>query len=173
MTNQELLKIYSAYLPYGVNCIAQGYNIDDFSDPVKPKKLELVGISDCKWCEIHEIGRSVTDQSYFEETYLLLRPLSDLTKEIEHNGERFYPIGKLHNSSYRRRGRVCKSEYEVNEMLSGMITTKKSSFSLGVEVDTNRVDNNKQWVINYLLKWHFDIFGLIDQNLAINLNEAE
>lgn len=164
MSKQQLtIEHLAPYLPYKLKMKFEG---EDFEH-------ELVGL------DITEYGLKLISvyEDYgtapLDSAKPILRPLSDLTKEIEHNGERFYPIGKLHNSSYRRLGTKCKGQYEVNEMISGVLTTKKSSFSQGVAIDIKRPDNNKQWIINYLLKWHFDVFGLLDKNLAINLNEVK
>ena len=76
---------------------------------------------------------------------LILRPLSDLTKEIEHNGEKFLPIEKI-------------------------------AYSFGYEIRISR--NNllqpimcEQFnVVLQLIKWHFDIAGLIEKGEAIDVN---
>lgn len=70
---------------------------------------------------------------------LLLRPLYQLTKPIEHNGKKFVPIEKLS---------ITFDNFEFNHMFG--INEKYLS------------------VYDYklLLSWHFDIFGLIDRNLA-------
>ncbi len=88
-----------------------------------------------------------------EDCKLVLRPLSDLTKEIEHNGERFVPMIKL------------AELFEMNTIEYGVIAT-------------NIPNPNSEWGIGYvryeavqkLLEWHFDIFGLIDKNLAVDFN---
>ncbi len=70
----------------------------------------------------------------------ILRPLSDLTKEIEVNGEKFVPYKKI------------KEIYPFDTFSSS--------------------SNPAQWslrVVEKLLEWHFDVFGLID-DLAIDIN---
>ncbi len=69
----------------------------------------------------------------------ILRPLSDLTKEIEHNGEKFVPTKAL-------------SMWDLQ----------------GITVlDIPHIPVN---LYELLLKWHFDVFGLIEKGLAIDIN---
>jgi hypothetical protein len=77
----------------------------------------------------------------------ILRPLSDLTKEIEVNGERFVPA-KLY--SYLR-------FEEISTFKGG---SRELEFIQAREY-------------NILLALHFDIFNLIPNNLAIDINIYE
>lgn len=72
---------------------------------------------------------------------LLLRPLSDIDKEIEHNGEKFVPIEKI--AIYNT------AQYLIYQIQSGFIEVI---------------------VFEQLIKWHYDVFGLIDHGLAENMN---
>jgi hypothetical protein len=67
----------------------------------------------------------------------VLRPLSDLDKEIEINGKKFIPFVKI--------GIYPNVEYLIEQIMTGM-----------VEVI----------VFDMLLKWHFDVYGLIEKGLA-------
>jgi hypothetical protein len=88
----------------------------------------------------------VSSTCFFNEIKPILRPLSDLTKEIEVNGEKFIPIDKI-------------NEYDETIM----------SYSLSFYTDcTLRLP---YYVIKYLFEWHFDVFGLIEKGLAISYNE--
>lgn len=69
------------------------------------------------------------------KTKPILRPLSDLTKEIEVNGEKFVPYENL------------SAHFEV-------------------EYYGNMLHKN----VEKLLEWHFDVFGLIENGLAIDIN---
>lgn len=71
----------------------------------------------------------------------ILRPLSDLTKEIEVNGEKFVPQDKMKHLDL---------EWLIN--------------SDNLIMKTNYEDVLK------LLEWHFDIFELIKDKLAIDIN---
>lgn len=77
----------------------------------------------------------------YNDFKLILRPLSDLTKEIERNGEKFIPCEQF--------------SYDMECMLRlGDVDTGCQPYSL----------------IQKLIEWHFDIFGLIDKDLAIDIN---
>jgi len=71
---------------------------------------------------------------------LILRPMSDLNKEIKHNGKRFIP----------------SKQPDVFKALKGM---HPSAAAL-----------KPYHVVRKLLEWHFDIFGLIDAGLAVDVN---
>jgi len=71
----------------------------------------------------------------------ILRPLSDLTKEIEVDGVKFVPIDRI---------AIYGSEYYLIEQIKiGMLEVI---------------------VWQMLLEWHFDIYGLIEADLAIDIN---
>ncbi|WP_312698181.1 hypothetical protein [Sphingobacterium mizutaii] len=78
--------------------------------------------------------------SYFKP---LLRRLSQLTEEIEHNGERFVPVDVLGWNSYEN------------------IIKKGICDSVGY-----------QYMIK-LFEWHFDVFSLIDRGLALPIDGKE
>jgi hypothetical protein len=74
---------------------------------------------------------------------LRLRPLSDLTKEIEVDGEKFVPI-----------------DYFVGDDSDDILNACQIK-------DLSYLPYN---LIQKLLEWHFDIFNLIPNNLAIDIN---
>jgi hypothetical protein len=84
-------------------------------------------------------------------------PLSSLTKEITINGETFVPKEKfliLYGSDVADIGK-----------------------NLWKEIFTDNIENSHINTITYgvvqkLLEWHFVIFGLLENNLAININET-
>lgn len=80
----------------------------------------------------------------------ILRPLSDLTKEIEHNGERF----------------VFSDRYLSNSKIKMLLDNSLCSFNNPL----NDIDYNS---VKLLLEHHFDVFGLIEKGLAININSIE
>lgn len=79
----------------------------------------------------------------------LLRPLSDLTREIEHKGERFVPVDYL--STYGKHG---------HQMVKTFATSKESWNHYEIEYAS----------LIQLIEWHFDVFGLLDSGLAHPLN---
>ena len=121
------LKHWSSYLPYDVK-IVESYWSYRFLEQV----TEVITL------DFSNIG------IYFYDEYsnLALRPMSDLNKEVDINGETFTPAERI------------KKMYPSDTFSS----TK----------------NIAQWsyrIVQQLLEWHFDIYGLIDEGLAININE--
>ncbi len=89
---------------------------------------------------------------YLREIKPILRPLSYLTKEIEVNGKKFVPLTELLNIS----------NFDVSKM------------SWEEQLDYGHIYCDLSFINFYdlqlLLEWHFDVFGLIDENLAIDIN---
>ena len=110
---------------HGINCLSEriiSYDID--------KKLNE--------CEISLIKP-------------IFRPLSDLTKEIEVNGEKFIPCDLLFDG--------WKGDRDLTIWLYD--TEQKLSSGQYKLVDYG--------IIQQLSEWHFDVFGLIEKGLAINI----
>ena len=111
----------------------------------------------------------------------ILRPLSDLTKEIEHNGEKFVPILELARLSnfciYDNHKIVEKHSFgSADSEASYMFSYNKESISFEIEnwnsfegSSFEFVSNNFE-LVQKLLEWYFDVFSLIEQNLAIDIN---
>jgi len=140
------LKHLAPYLPYGLN-IGQFDNGFMF-------ELEMV-IDYKKLKRGNYVNIDYVDGVKYKP---ILRPLSDLTKEIEHNGEKFIPCKQL-----------AKGEHFPN------------TYSFKIEIDTLNVVGYytpESWlplVSHYelwekLFEWHFDVFGLIEKGLAIDIN---
>jgi hypothetical protein len=79
----------------------------------------------------------------------ILRPLSDLAKEIEVDEEKFIPIKKL-DLFY---GQTL--ELDEKEHLIAPITQEPYV------------------LIRQLFEWHFDVFGLINAGLAVDINTVK
>lgn len=113
----------------------------------------------------------------------LLRPLSDLTKEIEHNGEKFVPIQELfqiaYESIYTHRyegvyekdsrldeylGLRCREESDITYHY-GFTVELPNHFYMTVNGDTMTIPNFDMY--EKLFEWNFDVFGLIESNQAI------
>lgn len=82
---------------------------------------------------------------------LVLRPLSDLTKEIEVNGEKFIPMQKLY--------------HEMNLRIAGL-----SYYGIEQRIIKKPLVYLTYQYIEYLFQWHFDVYGLIERGLAIDMN---
>lgn len=91
----------------------------------------------------------------------ILHPLTDLTKEIEHNGEKFVPIEWFE---------IGDDENNSNEYDSGNVKLIRSLKSLAENGIVNDVDYLPFGVVQKLIKWHFDITKLIKKGEAIDVN---
>jgi len=92
----------------------------------------------------------------FESFELILRPKTDLVKEIEINGKKFVPAFVLWP--------VSIEEEEYFEVYGKIPDFWKNNLNLEFENDLSYRE------MKYLFKWHFDVFGLIEKGLAININ---
>jgi len=126
------LKHIVGYLPYGLKMISQ----NDFVSPVI-RKLSVDGF-----------------QFMIDTRKPILRPLSDLTKEIEVNGEKFVPIhyfNKSHLAGYFDLFGNCFVGFDYGQQ-------------------ELKIEEYPYWIIKKLYEWHFDIHGLIEKGSAINKN---
>jgi len=142
------LKHLAGYLPYGLKVMHVSW------------KESL--LMDC--CGDNSESLSILDVEEYGKP--ILRPLSDLIKEIEVNREKFVPIVEL--SGYKD--------------LKGEISFGYSHKKYYVKI---RIQSTNEWAchttpsdlysmdyftVQKLLEWHFDIYGLIEANLAIDIN---
>ena len=115
------LKHLAPYLPYGLEIIN---NVN--------KKREL----------------TIYYLNYWKESGVelkpILRPLSDLTKEIKHDGDKFTP---------------CTDYYYIKDELEELST-----------LDSSYIRYTRYNVVKVLFELHFDFFGLIEKGLAIDIN---
>lgn len=96
----------------------------------------------------------------------LLRPLSDLTKEITHNGEKFVPaieISKIFLLYPLDTLKIQDNERD-NYILIG---TRISDQTYQLK---RRPERMEFWQVQKLISWHFDVFGLIEKREAIDMN---
>ena len=158
------LKHIAPYLPYGLKVTFEG---DDLIHEVVGLSIASKGVELIS--QFGDYGRA-----NIKDCRLILRPICDLTKEIEHNGERFIPImrifgGDTYDHDYK---------YEIG-IVEKPIVGKRIEISvkgLGspvISFSISNILNNplyySQW--KELLEWHFDIFGLHEKNLCVYYNE--
>lgn len=135
MTKQEFLAFS---LPYGLKL---------FNKNCEHKRMyEMDGLFTPNAVHCKETNRV----DYFHcEIMPILRPLSDITKEIEHNGEKFVPIE-----------RVCFFE-KIDDL---------DSFSKFFKAMLNDLEHLPFAIIQKLIEWHFDLFDGIKNKEAIDVN---
>jgi len=88
-------------------------------------------------------------------SFPILYPISDLTKEIVHNGLKMIPLSEIIEDDR------CNSDIQH---LSRMI--------INLEMK-ELVLNYPFWVVQKLVEWHFDIALLIEKRQAININTLD
>jgi hypothetical protein len=131
-----------AYLPY----------------KVQVSKIHILNIGKCEGNGIGSINHILSTKS--GQYKMWLHPLSDLTKEIEVNGEKFIPIKILENIVY------------------GINIYKPTNYPLELTVMTcdysQEIDYyNGYLIVQKLCEWHFDVFGLIDAGLVVDINTVD
>jgi hypothetical protein len=138
MSQEELtLEHLSAYLPYGLKakmslCFDQ------------QTIVEIVGLS-FEFVELTGIRKTVSEHFELSDIKPILRPLSDLTKEIEHNEEKFVPMDVLYD------------DFRETDLL---------------HFNPKNMFNQSYNLVQKLLEWHFDVFGLIDKGLAVSIHDV-
>lgn len=132
------LEHIAPYLPYDLDLYWTGAHKSSEDDTLI-SKLTLRNVDDVL------IGRNK-----HAHVKPILRPLSDLTKEFEHNG---------------RNISLIREWSEVDEIPEGVI---EKSFEGHVKHDTI-----PHWMLRELFKHHFDVFQLIEKGEAIDINTLE
>lgn len=111
----------------------------------------------------------------------ILRPLSDLTKEIEYNGEKFVTILKLceiaHSLPFFTPKQWC---VEITDLDFISVKSDKNYYSFSFDLEDCELSvfnggdmesiNDRYELYEKLFEWHFDVFGLIPKGLAIDKN---
>ena len=109
----------------------------------------------------------------------LLRPMSDLTKEIIHEGERFVPIVELGhiiepggNWQVYRDGAGDLTEYGDDDVeCVAHLCYSSACFGLSVGDDIESISTSDMIAfLDKLSEWMFDYRGLISAGLAIDVN---
>jgi hypothetical protein len=134
------LKHLAPYLPYGL----RGFYMDADYD----KQIEVEGLYN--YDDIYNSEHGDMSFDYFKP---ILRQLSDLTKEIEVNGEKFVPIIKL----------AFTKSLSMYQFIDGAFYCNNYGKFLEIK-------EMPYIVIEKLFEWHFDVFGLIEKGLAIDIN---
>jgi len=174
------LKHLSAYLPYDLDvvCIDKGVTYFGKQISIHSFRIRKNFISNNYQLVYENEGVNIKDIKP------LLRPLSQLTQEIEHNGERFVPmieIVKMIEPYYVKidestsdfnvinkcigKDRVYQLRYKNNYNNQGEISMLNFHENEKCLWHSDRIIPIK--CHDKLFEWHFDIYGLIENNLAI------
>lgn len=156
LTNQELLECIVSYLPYRVKCIKMG-EVDEDNNPIISTVNSItnnITSTGTVWVDSEsEDGKSFCN--IIEDVFLILCPLSDLTKPCLEGGG--VPIDLF-------------DVYEEGNFEFTYIQT----YRLIVDIAKHGITHDVKWlpygVIQKLYEWHFDIHVLIQQGYAIDIN---
>jgi hypothetical protein len=130
------------YLPYGLEIMFE-YRSSFKCDPNYFKRLKLEGSN------ISIIGKKTYS---IVSSKPILRPLSDLAKEIDFNGEKFVPKNVLKELIMKKGNYSNYDSSWINESIM--------------------IDLLPYWIIQKLLEWHFNVFNL-PSNLFVNYNDLK
>ena len=131
------LKHVAPYLPYGLQCQTKD----------RGKKV-ISTLNACYSDNSYTFMGIVESEKGFSDVKPLLRPLEDLTKEIEHNGEEFVPLKRM-----------------------GWIDYPGSNMDVDIFILDIKNGSAQYMEMKKLFQWHFDVFDLIPNNLAIDKNK--
>tara|TARA_R110000803_G_scaffold10007_5_gene31097 strand:+ start:1555 stop:1962 length:408 start_codon:yes stop_codon:yes gene_type:complete len=129
MNNKLELKHLAPYLPY----------------KVKVSKIHCIHSGE----GIGSINHILTTKS--DNYKPILRPLSDLTKEIEVDGNKFIP-------------------YEDDYLSDAICSYENLDLLCEYNGDISNDSTIPYPIMSLLFQWHFDVFGLIEKGLAIDIN---
>ena len=166
------MQVLSAYLPYKVK--AQYLDSEDYE--ITTGELVRIDTGVINGDGNEDVIITCGEQEFDPldlidcEFQLLLRPLSALTDEIEHNGERFVPIDNLIKAD----NKVIVSNYvsDGSKAITITITYKLMGDTFtDFIINRNTVDNTDYCYVQKLLEWHFDVFSLLDSGDALPLTD--
>lgn len=165
------LKHLVGYLPYKLKAEMLDYK----SDYVGKQFDTVIGFHqwdsrDLYWSAL-TIGGSKPELNRIKP---ILRPLSDLTKEIEVNGEKFVPIVKLAEINLRQFNwkMVNNSDRAYSEKLNCEFYFNGIDFRV-VNQNYDGVATKQFQLFQKLFEWHFDFQNLIENRLAIDVNTLQ
>lgn len=188
------LKHLAGYLPYGLPARLSNEGIFNLDSEYPNDHKNKVGyISNFNWYNGEFAGELKISKKFSfdfdsaDEIQILLRPLSDLTKEIEVNREKFVPLLKIcdflniHYTSFSLLDRysidlVLSTEYhransktkEPQKIRFWFSNFNGTSFYCS---NMNKlIYKDLYGAIQKLYEWHFDIYGLIEKGLAFHIN---
>ena len=174
------LKHLAPYLPYGLNILSKrhfckygeqtilevnGIAFQDTAD-IPYWQYEFVYDNDLKFSNINKKG--------FKP---MLRPISDLTKEIEVNGEKFVPLVEIIKHLNFKFLRYEIKDNSLDVVFDNKPQTKERFWFSNFKGTSFYCSNMNKLMykdiygaMNKLFEWHFDVFGLIEKDLAIDIN---
>jgi hypothetical protein len=184
------LEYIVGYLPYKVECSYKEYShetkrFNAFLTGASSDGIETTFKRKKRGCSGDIIGFKGNNNINDLEFKLHLHDLSDLTKEIEVDGEKFVPIvelAKIEDKSFNRslevftkptmEGESIACHYVDNEANHYLLFyfIKFNVFLLKDSNTNNIMMLHTSKLYQKLHEWHFDIHNLIKEGLAVSIN---
>ena len=146
-------------------------------------KLELKHIAQylpygltVQWCngEIEDIGIYRVPSAILTNSKPILRPISDLYKVID-GVIHIVELAKIANIEVSEDFYIFYGEILATSSNSGDDFWFKDGMFVHVPCfnDNSSIVKNQLQLFEYLFQHHFDVFGLIDKGLAIDINKTQ
>jgi len=151
------LKHIAPYLPYGL----------------KTNEGKLIGLTNwIGWCGTFKDNTGETRVPLSAVKPLLL-PLSALTEPLEDGTVPIVELAKIHLDWVEGNDYDLKCDYRFSRQVNVISTWQHkgctdSFYNDNLFIQTIRTHLNPYWINEYLFANHFDVFGLIEQGLAID-----
>lgn len=145
------IKHLAPYLPYGLKVLI--YNED---------LVKILGVDFST--NLHVVlGKKENDIGRFHYSLTDIKPIlrlfSDLTKKIEIESKNFVPI------------EILKKEYFVKEIdFFDVFNRNENEIGIYMKSIDYTIKPTPYLVYQKLFEWHFDVFGLIEKGLAVDIN---
>lgn len=165
------LKHLAPYLPYGLKLFIEhevridATSVFDSDDIIETGVITMSGVnyenSFFPSCVLYL--RPGESDGYLEVSNIkpILRPLSDLTKEIEHNGEKIVLFDYIVELCAEYASRFPNRKIRDNSANAWSIVDYFKSKILSFSYSS----------VQILLEYHFDVYSLIPAGLAIDINQ--
>src|SRR5690606_10808526 len=164
------LEMLCGYLPYGLKLYIEDFGIE-----------KMIGF-------INDEVITTEDNSELSKVKPIFRNLkTDLTREIEHNGERFIPLRKLFETAYPM-AFVKKKEWEISVSENNFATIKSKQNYISFQVDLEDAEmvvfnndgedmeqiNDRYKLYQLLHSWHFWLGdqSYFEKNIILDFNNV-
>lgn len=172
--NKLTIDLLTPYLTHELKCEVKGQDGKIYTDCELISIATKSGYEHLDFLDANDDMIAELCMIHVEDVKPLLRPLSDLTKEIEHNGEKFVAGLMLVDPDKKDWGKmVCEYYRPFRGMETEYIRVVHEELGEIIAINPKNAGHLPYNIFKHLLALHFDVFGLIPQGLAIDLNSIK